>query len=171
MEFLIPGLILVALMVYASTKIKRSAAAAFEAEKIETDDFCVEKPEGFLNVLNLDPSLKLDVYSKDFGTGDAAGFRAARFEVRAYRQRKLAQISAAIAETVKVNSKLPEIIDGRRYLVLECESVEKEVNFRELYKLTEKNGDVFELKLKMLADADAELSGKAELMFASFAVK
>ena len=32
MELLIPGLILVALMVYASTKIKKAAAAAFEPE-------------------------------------------------------------------------------------------------------------------------------------------
>ena len=49
MEILIIGSLIVALMVYASTKIKRSAAQAFEEETIETDEFYLVKPEGFLN--------------------------------------------------------------------------------------------------------------------------
>jgi len=67
LAILIPGLILVALMVYASTRIKRVAAEAFEAETIETDEFAVEKPDGFLNILNRDPALALDAYSREFG--------------------------------------------------------------------------------------------------------
>jgi hypothetical protein len=35
MEILIPGLILVALMVYVSTRIKRAAARAFEPENVD----------------------------------------------------------------------------------------------------------------------------------------
>ena len=51
MEILVPGLILVALMVWLSTRIKRNAAAAFDAERVETEDLIVEKPGGFLHVL------------------------------------------------------------------------------------------------------------------------
>ena len=82
MELLIPGLILVAFMVYASTRIKRVAAEAFEPETVETDDFTLDKPEGFLNVINRDPSLAFYAYSKDMGVGEAAEFRAGRAEIR-----------------------------------------------------------------------------------------
>ena len=57
MEILIPGLILVALMVYVSTKIKKNAVDAFGEETITTDDFVLIKPEGFLHNLNGDPAL------------------------------------------------------------------------------------------------------------------
>mgnify|MGYP007097599700 CR=1 FL=1 len=50
MELLIPGLILVALMVWASTKIKRSAAQAYAAESIETEYFAIEKPDGLIDL-------------------------------------------------------------------------------------------------------------------------
>ena len=72
---LIPGLILVALMVYASTRIKKSAAAAFNAETVESDDFIIQKPQGFLNKLNRDEQFAFEAYSKEFGVGEAADFR------------------------------------------------------------------------------------------------
>jgi hypothetical protein len=171
MEFVIPGLILVALMVYASTKIKRRAAEAFEPENIESELFAIDKPDGFLNVLNLDPSLKLDIYSKEFGTDEASGFRAARLELRIYEKRTLAYATKALEESTKVTSKISEMIDGQKYNVLEAESVEKGIGFREMYKLAEKGGRVFELKLKTLEDADSDITAKAEQMLVSFEVK
>ncbi len=171
MEFVIPGLILVALMVYASTKIKRRAAEAFEPEHIETEQFLIEKPDGFLNVLNRDPSLELDIYSKEFGTDEASGSRAARIELRIYEKRTLAFATKALEEATKVTSKVSEMIDGKKYIVLEAESVEKGIGFREMYKLAEKGGRVFELKLKSLEDADGDIIAKAEQMLVSFEVK
>lgn len=171
MELLIPGLILVALMVYASTKIKRSAAAAFEPETIETDEFRIEKPDGFLNVLNRGPGLELDLYSKEFGIDDASSYRAARAELRVYTGRTLEFAANAIADTVKVVSDVSEVIDGRKYRVIEAAAVEKGVGFREIYKLSEKDGRVFELQFKVLDTAEKELSRKVDLMFASFEVK
>ncbi len=171
MELLIPGLLLVALMVYASTKIKRTVAEAFEHEHIETDDYVLEKPEGFLNVLNRDSSLELDIYSKESGVDDAASFKVARAELRIYAQRTIDYAANALAESVKIGSSVSEIVDGRKYRVLEAESSEKGVEFRELYKLTEKHGRVFELKLQILENAGDELSRKADQMFTSFEVK
>ncbi|MFN6962528.1 MAG: hypothetical protein ACK4S4_02050 [Pyrinomonadaceae bacterium] len=70
MEILIPGLILVALMAWASTKIKRAAAAAYEAETVTTDEFAIEKPEGIIHPLNDDSKYLFEAYTKDFGTAD-----------------------------------------------------------------------------------------------------
>jgi hypothetical protein len=82
MEILIPGLILVALMVYVSTKIKKNAVDAFAEETITTDDFILVKPDGFLHNLNGDPALLFEAYSKDFGTGDDQDVRQATIEMR-----------------------------------------------------------------------------------------
>lgn len=158
-------------MVYASTKIKRMSAEAFQPERIETESFVIEKPEGFLNVLNLDPSLEFDAYSKEFGVEDAANFRAARVELRIYDNRTVGFAANALAEAVTVTSNVAEVMDGRKYRVLEAESVDKGVGFRELYKLAEKDGCVFELKVAMIVDADASVVSKAEQMLASFEIK
>ena len=171
MELLIPGLILVALMVYASTKIKKTAAMAFEAETVETDKFRVEKPEGFLNVLNLDSMLEFEAYSKEYGEGDAKGTRAARAELRFYKDRKLKYATDAIRELVTVKSDTPEIIDGRKYQVIEGASEDGELRFNEIYKLTEKDGGVYEFKLKVLDDAEPELVKRAEMLFSGFELK
>ena len=171
MELLIPGLILVALMVYASTRIKRSAARAFEAETVETDDITLDKPEGFLNVLNLDPALALDIYSKEMGIGDAAEFRAARAELRIYEQRTLDYAANAIRESTKVMSEISEIIGERKYGILEAERNEKGTDFREFYKIVEQDGRVFEFKIVLLDETNDEFKRKIETMFNSFMLK
>ena len=69
MELLIPGLILVALMVYASTRIKKKAAAALDRERITTETFTIVKPEGFINIALPDAGLLFQAYSKEFASG------------------------------------------------------------------------------------------------------
>ena len=81
MELLIPGLILVALMVYASTKIKKNAAKAYEAESIETAEFSITKPHGFLHPLNGETEYAFEAYSKEFGQDHAEQFRQASAEL------------------------------------------------------------------------------------------
>lgn len=171
MELLIPGLILVALMVYASTKIKKTAAAAFEAETIETDEFLLEKPEGFLNVLNLDPALVLDAYSREFGVEPAADIRQARIQIRQYRVCKMSEAVALIAERSKVKSDISELVGERKYRLIEAERIEKGICFREIYKLSEKDEDVFELKVIALEDTNEDLLRKIDQIVLSFVVK
>ncbi len=96
MELLIPGLILVALMAYASTRIKRSAARAFESETIETDEFVIQKPEGFLNVLNGDPKFAFESYSKPYGQEPAQEFRQCTAKLRIIENSGLAKVTADI---------------------------------------------------------------------------
>lgn len=171
MEILFIGLILVALMVYASTRIKRVAAEAFDPERVETDDFIIEKPEGFLNVINRDASLEFDAYSKEFGADHAASFRAARAELRIRSGQTMKEVADTLLGKLKVITDLSEIVDGRKYRVIEGESVEKGVGFREVYKIGEKDGRVFEMKLKMVENTDPDIIKRAELMLASFEIK
>jgi len=82
MEILIGGIILVALMVYASTRIKRNAAQAFDQETVVTEDFSIVKPEGFLHLINGDEAFAFQAYSKEFGKGEAEDVRQATIDMR-----------------------------------------------------------------------------------------
>ena len=63
MEILIIGVIVVALMAYASTKIKKSAREAFEVEVFENEGFTITKPEGFIIPYNKN----ISAYSDETG--------------------------------------------------------------------------------------------------------
>src|SRR6478735_1312021 len=102
MELLIPGLILVALMVWASTKIKRSAAKAFDAEHVEGDGFAIDKPAGFLNRHYDSSEYLFDAYSKEYGPGKADNVRAATAIV--YSSDESINEAATLEQTRLVNS-------------------------------------------------------------------
>src|SRR5436189_43661 len=107
MELLIPGLILVALMAWASTKIKKRAADAFEAETVETDRYILQKPEGFLHVLG-DSDHEFYAYSREFGEGTSSKIRRATIEIDVLRSANLAEIRNAIkgpADDVRIARK------------------------------------------------------------------
>jgi hypothetical protein len=78
MEILIVGVIFVALMVYVSTKIKKSAASAFEQELIEKEDFKLIKPEGFISPIDENSDFAFEAYTKEFGKNEADEFRQAQ---------------------------------------------------------------------------------------------
>ncbi len=94
MELLIPGLILVAFMVWASTRIKKNAAAAFDAEIVQTDEFSIRKPEGFLHVLNDSSGLAFRAYSQPFGKIGNREVRRATIEVEAHPNSNIDEVNA-----------------------------------------------------------------------------
>ncbi len=171
MEILIVGVIIVGLMVYASTRVKRSAAQAFEPETIEMADFTLEKPAGFLYVLNGDPALSFEAYSKDMGADDAARFRAGRAELRIYNDRKLQDSAAALKGSANIENEVSEVIDNRKYVILEGRSEEDGIVFRETFKLVENEGRVYEFRIKVLELADTHVHSAADAMLASFVLK
>jgi hypothetical protein len=84
MEILIPGLVLVGLMVWASTRIKRNAARAYEREEIDTTEFTLVKPEGFLAPVDPAEGTVFSAYSKEYGRDDSERVRRAAIEVRRF---------------------------------------------------------------------------------------
>lgn len=167
MELLIPGLILVALMVYASTRIKRAAAKAFEAETIEADSFVIEKPVGFLNVLNGDPGYAFQAYSKDFGTGETQDLRQATAMLTVT---PLADDDGFAAED-EIVSERTEVIDGSNYKVREAKHTEKGVSFCTLSKTVERDGQLYRLEIKRLAETTPDLVRNTEMMVDSFKLR
>ena len=113
MEILILGIILVALMAWASTRIKKNAAAAFDAETVVEPAFTIEKPEGMLHVLNGNPDLAFEAYSKEFGTGVMSKMRLLRAELQKLHPTGVAARLAEIKKSGKVTDDRKEVIDGR----------------------------------------------------------
>ncbi len=169
---LIPGLLLVAFMVWASTRIKKTAAAAFEAETIETDDFIIQKPEGLLNVVGGDPKYAFEAYSKEYGGEGAEEFRQGRVFLTVREDWTIddvaVEIKTAAAETVE---ELVEVIGSNHYRLIDIKRLEKDVEFYVTYKIAEKDGKVYSLEVMRLAETSAEFARKLELLVGSFELK
>ncbi len=171
MELLIPGLILVALMVYASTRIKKTAALAFEPESIDTETFSIEKPDGFLSVINGDPALAFEAYSKEFGGDGAEDIKQARVEIRHFEAGDLSAAVSTIKKTSALTSDVSEKIGDTLYRLVEAERSEKGVGLLEFYKIAQSDTGVLELKVITLEETDPAIAVKVAEIIKSFIVK
>ena len=168
MEFLIPGLILVALMVYASTRIKRTAAQAFDEETIETEDFVLTKPEGFLHVLNGDRALAFEAYSKEFGKGDASEQRQATIDMRIITDMPFDSVceKATNGSRNSVRQKDHDV-NGMKARSIMAEN--GNTNFH--YLIVDAPGRIFELKTALLKEHEGDYLRKINEMEDSLTIK
>lgn len=168
MEILIPGLIVVALMVYISTRIKRKAASAFEAETIETDEFVIQKPEGFLHNLNAKPSNIFEAYSKDFGK-EHPEVRIGEISLRKSSGQTLDAVVAELAADGTITEDFTEVLGERSYRIVEVRRSHDSIESESSYKLAEAHGGVYRLEVKALkANSDDQW---VETFVDSFRVK
>ena len=172
MELLIPGLILVALMAWASTRIKKNAAAAFDAETVDTEQFVIRKPEGFLHVLNDSSGLAFRSYSKEFGKVGDKEVRRATIEIERH--------AGTSIETLKstIEAQAEKIISFETYLDAEEKAAWMTTNriidggeFDVSYKLVERGADVWETRGTVLADYREDLAERIEAALDSVRVK
>ena len=176
MEILIFGIVLVALMVFVSTKIKKSAARAYEKEFIETEEFRITKPEGFINPINEDSKFAFEAYTKDSGKNDAEEFRQA--------QAQLTVITGADFETVCAKAKesagkilsenfLENARANQNICFIESEKTKNDVKIISFWKIIEsiQRRKVYELQISVLENYREDYVGKTNEMLESFAVK
>lgn len=174
MEILIIGGIVVIVMVIVSTRIKRSAARAFEPELIEKEEFSVEKPDGFLHPLREPPDFPFEVYSKLFGERSTRNIWRARARLRISDGLKLDEIAEEVSgsETV-TDSRLSEAPEGVREARIESRRTEDEIEYLVRRKIVEakRRGKTYELRATMLVPYDEEYSGRIEALLDSFRLK
>jgi hypothetical protein len=168
MELLIPGLLLVAFMVWASTRIKKTAAAAFDPETIETGEFIIQKPEGFLHNLNGDPKYIFEAYSKELSKVHD-NFRIGTATITRIEN---STWEAVVGEMLQADDSVDqgtEIIAEHRYRHFESLKNNDGVETYLSYKLAEKNGNVYKLEITALEESH---NGQwVETFFDSFRVK
>lgn len=173
MELLIPGLILVGLMVYLSTRIKRSAAEAFEREEIETDEFSISKAEGFLHPLNNDSSpFDFEAYTKEFGEDEARRIRIARAELTVNENASFAEVLKSAKGAVdKVLNEENIKQDSQRVCLIEAEGTENGVPIAVYQKIADNGCKIYDLRFAVLAELKDEYLRRIEEMRDSFTVK
>lgn len=148
MEILIVGVIVVAIMAYVSTKIKKAASEAYEQENAETEYFRIIKPESFIIPIKDKSEFAFEAYSKDYGEDLAEKFR---------------QSWAVVREKNGIED------EG----VLEFERVEDNVTLKVFSKtLVNKSLDKsFELEITVLPDYEEKYAEGIKLMLESFHLK
>ncbi|HUF04941.1 MAG TPA: hypothetical protein VMM38_12295 [Aridibacter sp.] len=174
MEILIIGGIVVLIMVIVSTRIKRSAAQAFEPDVIETDEFSVEKPEGFLHPLREPPDFPFEAYSKLFGERSTRNIWRARARLRMSGGLKLDDIASETSESEAVtSSEISEGTPGERLARIESRRTEDETEYVVRRKIVEsgERGKTYELRATMLVPYDEEYSERIEALLDSFKLK
>jgi hypothetical protein len=176
MEILIVGAALVALMVYVSTKIKKSAATAFERETIENEDFKLIKPEGFISPVDENSDFAFEAYTKDFGKNDADEFRQAQANLVVISD---SGFEAVIENITEVDEKVLEknfltnSLEEQKICLIESEKIEKNITLKVFYKIIEssQNQKVYNLRVSILDAYLEEYRIRVNDMLDSFVVK
>ena len=176
MEILIIGGVLVALMVLVSTKIKKSAAQAFEREIIETENFRLVKPAGFIHPLREDSPYEFEAYSKGFGEKD---------ERNVWR----AQVYLTVSEGINFNAVCKDIkkedgkllsekvlkdsADGEKICLIEREMSKDDAEFFEFRRIVEsrKQKKTYDLRILVLKSFRADYIGRVDEFMNSFQLK
>jgi hypothetical protein len=166
MEILIAGLILVALMVWASTKIKKRAAEAFESETIETQHYTLEKPDGFLHVID-SPDHDLEAYSKEFDEVDFR-LRRAKIEIDVLEDTSLAAVCDLLRQSDEASA-LVEESDG--VCRIETEETANENEFKVFYKLVGTSRGIYRLRFAVVSKHADEYLRRIEETLDSFTIK
>ncbi len=167
MEILIIGIIIVALMVYASTKMKKFTASAFEPETIETDGFSLVKPEGFLHVVGDESGFAFYAYSKEFGKTDAEEMRQAEIFISKFSDKTLSEVCDGIKTDA---GKIVSFSEAENACLIETEKTVREIEVSEIYKIVE-SAKVYQLKISVLKDFKDDYAERIETILDSFRVK
>ncbi len=145
-DILIFGLILVALMVYASARIKKAAAEAYASETVETNDFRITKPEGFLSVISPADGLVFHAYSREFGEAEAAGIRRTEAAIRIIENASASDVAGNLkAAALKVIRESSDESD--QSITLEIVDEVNDVPVFRSYKLIENGSRVVQLQI------------------------
>jgi len=167
MELLIPGLILVALMAWASTRIKKRAADAFEAELIETESYSLRKPEGFLHVLG-DPQHDFNAHTSEFSEEENSQVRRAAIEIDVVRDRSLSEVRDQIrkkAESSEIRNETEADIE------LVADETANQTAVSAFYKIVSGGSSIYRLRFAVVAAQKKEFLLRIEETLDSFKIK
>ena len=154
-------------MVWASTKIKKRAADAFEAESIETEIYSLQKPEGFLHVIG-DDEHEFKAYSRDFGEGDNNGVRQATIEIDALPAEQFASARDDVLNAAS-DSKIRSSTEDSYEIWTDETANGSPVNV--FYKFIRKGDSLYRLRYAVLPASKDEYSDKVDETLNSFELR
>lgn len=175
MEILIIGIILVALMVFASTKIKKIAARAFEREMIETEEFSLIKPEGFINPTNENSEFAFQARTRDFGENESCNVPQSEIKLSIFTNSNFRKVCQDIKKSAGkiLSEQTDEDLTKQKVCRFETEKMKNETAFSVFHKIVEnpKQNKVYDLKVSVVKDFRDNYKEKVGEVLESFVVK
>lgn len=174
MEILIIGGALVALMVYVSTRVKNSAASAYEREKIETEDFSIIKPAEFISPFSENSEYAFNALSRDFGNDEAEEFRQAQANLSVYPNTNFEEIRRNALQLIgKTLSEETSDSVAEKVCLLIGEKAENAVETEVFYKIVESKtqNKIYELKISVLSEFKETYAAAVNELINGFEVK
>jgi hypothetical protein len=176
MEILIVGGALVALMVYVSTRIKKSAARAYERETVETEEFSLVKSEGFIIPVNENSEYVFEARSKDYGDEEAHQFPKVSVKLKVSSD---SNFETVCRNTSSIDNKITSenfpMDDSAKQKVclLESKETESGISFDVFHKIVESSErrKIYDLKISVLQENREQYDEQMNEMIASFQVK
>lgn len=173
MEILIVGIAVVALMVYVSTKIKKSAEQAYNREFVETAEFSLVKPEGYLHPLRDKSEFAFEAYSQNYGEGNLKNVWQSNAEMVVHSNKNFKEVCAEAkknADEILSENVLKETPEDQRICLLEGEKIIDEVKKHVFWKIVESVSQekVYELRIFVLEENLPEFDQKVKEMLESF---
>lgn len=166
----------IAVLLFLSSRVRRSANTAFEPETIETEEFKINKPEGFLHPLNNEPEYPFEAYSREVGEKGAGRLQKSLVKIsvknglvfKAARESAKKDADNIYSETILENA--PQ---GQQICLLEGEKTENDVKRLVFHKIveSENQGKTYDLEVSILEANEAEYIGRASELINSFTVK
>jgi hypothetical protein len=148
MEILIIGVILVIVMAYVSTKIKKAANEAYEQENFESEHFRIIKPDGFIIPIKNESAFLFEAYSKDLG--------------EELIEEDFYQCQATVTEKTGIEA-------GTK--VVEAERLEKGISFKTFSKTLNNKNNSYTLEIIVLPEYQEKYQERINLMLESFSLK
>jgi hypothetical protein len=159
-------------MFWASTRINKNAAAAFDAETVDTDEFVIRKPEGFLHVLNDDSGLAFRSYSKEFGKVVGKDVRRATIEIEKHSGTNLEAVTKAIKASAESVGPSESYLDAEEKAAwINSTNIINGGEFAITHKLVTRGADVWEARGSVLVEHQEELAETIEATLDSVRVK
>lgn len=176
MEILIIGGIVVLIMVFISTQIKKSAALAFEREVIETDEFSIVKPTGLMNPIRDNSEYAFEAYSKDFGEKRERNTWQAQIYLTVSDGLNFAQVCKNIkskADKILSENFEAETSEDQKIRILETEKTEDDISFHIFHKIVESKHKkkIYDLQIKVLKAFRSDYAERVEETMESFRLK
>jgi len=176
--YIIVLVIFIVILLSISSRVRRAAKLAFESETIETDEFSIVKPEGFISPVNDKSGYAFEAYSKDYGEGEAAGnLRQAQVFVSIFKDADFtdacgrAKQNAGEILSEETNGRIC-LIKGEETLVKDEETLENASAYN-FYKIIgdDARQKVYELKISVLHKFLADYQSRVDEMLESFRLK
>ena len=169
-------LLFITVLLFISSRIRRVANRAFDPEIIETPEFKINKPEGYLHPLNNDSGLPFEAYSRELGEKGGGRLRKSLVKMSVNDGLNFSKVLKSAKQNADniYSETIPEKVpQGQKICLLEGYKTEDDIKRAVFHKIVESRNQnkTYNLEVTVLEANEDEYIPKASELINSFTVK